>query len=112
MAAGHVAGHPCSTLREEDAMYVVTQHTILDRWKAVHATQALTNPPAGIKLHLFLTDTEVSKAVCLWEADSLESIRDMVEEALGPSVNTEFFAVRESAAVGLQELTLGVTPAL
>ncbi len=93
-------------------MYVVSQHTILDRWKAVEATQGLINPPQGITLHLFLTDPEVSKAVCLWEADSVETIRDLVEEALGPNANNEFFAVRETAAVGLQELTLGVTPAL
>ena len=92
-------------------MYVVTQHTILDRWKAVEATQGLKNPPPGITLHLFLTDEEVSKAVCLWEADSVETVRDLVEGALGPSTENEFFAVRESAAVGLQELTLGVTPA-
>ena len=93
-------------------MYVVSQHSILDRWNAVQATRGLTNPPAGIKLHLFLTDPEVSKAVCLWEADSVETIRDLVEEALGPNANNEFFAVREPAAVGLEALTLGVTPAL
>ena len=93
-------------------MFVVTQHTIINRWSAVEATQGLINPPQGITLHLFLTDVEVSKAVCLWEADSVETIRDLVEGALGPTATNEFFAVRESAAVGLQELTLGVTPAL
>lgn len=93
-------------------MYVVSQHTILDRWKAVEATQGLINPPQGITLHLFLTDPEVTKAVCLWEADSLETIRDLVDGALGPSAQNECFAVRESAAVGLQAATLGVTPAL
>jgi hypothetical protein len=93
-------------------MYVVTQHTILDRWKAVEATRGLINPPSGIKLHLFLTDAEVSKAVCLWEADSLETIQDLVDGALGPSAQNEFFSVRESAAVGLEAVALGVTPAL
>ena len=93
-------------------MYVVSQHTILDRWKAVQATQGLTNPPAGITLHLFLTDPEVSKAVCMWEADSVEAIRDLVDGILGPHTENEFFAVREPAAVGLEALTLGVTPAL
>jgi hypothetical protein len=93
-------------------VYVVSQHTILDRWNAVQATQGLINPPQGITLLLFLTDPEVSKAVCLWEADSVETIRDLVEEALGPNANNEFFAVREPAAIGLEALTLGVTPAL
>ena len=93
-------------------MYVVTQHTILDRWKAVEATQGLKNPPPGITLHLFLTDEEVSKAVCLWEADSVETIRDLVDGVLGPYAQNEFFPVHVWAAVGLRAATSGVTPAL
>jgi hypothetical protein len=93
-------------------VYVVSQHTIHDRWKAVQASHDLINPPQGITLHLFLTDPEVAKAVCVWEADSVETIQEMVEEALGSNADNEFFAVREPAAVGLEALTLGVTPAL
>jgi hypothetical protein len=93
-------------------VYVVTQHTILDREKAVEASQGLFTPPPGITLHLFLPEVELSKAVCLWEADSIETIRDLVDRALGPYTHNEYFAVRERAAVGLQAATLGVTPAL
>ena len=89
-------------------MYVVTQHTIHDRWKAVHATQGLKNPPPGITLHLFLTDEEVSKAVCLWEADSVETVRNLVDGALGSASRNEFYAVDEQMARGLQRSTAGV----
>ena len=93
-------------------MYVVTQHTTLDREKAMDASQSLFTPPPGVTLHLFLPDVGGSKAVCLWEVDSIETIRDLVDGALGPYAHNEFFAVHIWAAVGLRAATSGVTPAL
>ena len=91
-------------------MYVVTQHTILDRWKAVEATQGLKNPPPGITLHLFLTDEEVSKAVCLWEADSVESIQTYVDSTLGDSARNLCYEVNAEAAFADRPLGLAPSP--
>ena len=88
-------------------MYVVAQHTILDREEAMAAGQPLFTPPPGITLHLFLPDPEVSRAVCLWEADSVEAVRGLVDGALGPHARNEFFAVDERTAVGLQTVAAG-----
>jgi hypothetical protein len=110
--AGHVAGPGAPHQGEENAVYVVTQHTILDRVKAMEVSQSLLTPPPGITLHLFLPDLGGSKAVCLWEADSVETIRDLVDGVLGPYAQNEFFPVHVWAAVGLRAATSGVTPAL
>ena len=88
-------------------MYVVAQHTILDREQAMAAGQGLFTPPPGFTLHLFVPNAEVSKAVCLWEADSVEAVRDLVDGALGPYSRNEFFAADEGAAVGLRAATAG-----
>ena len=92
-------------------MYVVAQHTILDREQAREAGQSLFTPPPGITLHQFFPNAEGSKAICLWEADSVETVRDLEDEALGSASRNEFFAVDEQMARGLQGATAGATAA-
>jgi hypothetical protein len=84
-------------------MYVVAQHTILDRENALEAGQALFSPPAGITLHYFLPNLETSKAICLWEADSLETVKTLVDRTLGSTAKNEFFEVDSKNAWGLRE---------
>jgi len=84
-------------------MYVVAQHTILDRERAMEAGQPLFSPPAGITLHYFLPSMDTSKAICLWEADSLETVKNLVDAALGSTAKNEFFEVDTKNAWGLRE---------
>ena len=88
-------------------MYVVAQHTILDREQAMAAGQGLFAPPPGFTLDLFAPNAEVSKPVWLREADSVEAVRGLVDGALGPYSRNEYFAVDEGTAVGLQAATAG-----
>ena len=87
-------------------MYVVAQHTILDREKAMEVGQALFSPPAGITFHYFLPNPETSKAICLWEADSLETVKNLVDRTLGSTAKNEFFEVDTKNAWGLREATM------
>ncbi len=88
-------------------MYVVAQHTVLDHKKTMEAGRPLFTPPPGFTLHLFLTGPEVSKAICLWEADSVEVVRDLVDGAIGQYSRNEYFSVDEQTAVGLHAATTG-----
>ena len=88
-------------------MYVVAQHDIQDLEKALEAGQPLFSPPPGITLHLFLPNAEAAKAVCLWEAESVEAVRDLVDGAIGQYSRNEYFAVAEETAVGLQAVATG-----
>ena len=92
-------------------MYIVAQHTVLDREKTMEAGQPLFTPPPGFALHLFLTSREVSKAICLWEAESVEAVRDLVDGAIGQYSRNEYFVVDEQTAVGLQTATSGAAAA-
>ncbi len=92
-------------------MYIVAQHTVLDPKKTMEAGQPLFTPPPGFTLHLFLPNAEVSKAICLWEAESVEAVRGLVDSAIGQYSRNEYFAVDEQTAVGLQAATSGAAAA-
>jgi hypothetical protein len=83
-------------------MYIVAHHTFLDWDNAMQVGQALFSPPTGITLHYFLPNVEHAKAVCLWEADSLESVKRLVDTTLGTTTRNEFFEVDTTMAWGLQ----------
>lgn len=85
-------------------MYVVAQHTIRDLEQAMEAGQSLFTPPPGITLHLFLPNAEGVKAVCLWEAESVEDVQELVDGAIGAYSDNQYFGVDEDAAVGLQTI--------
>ena len=83
-------------------MYIVAQHTLVDWEKATEVGQALFSPPSGITLHYFLPNVEHSKAICLWEADSLDTVKSLVDGTLGSTAHNEFFEVDTTYAWGLQ----------
>ncbi|HEV2129157.1 MAG TPA: hypothetical protein VGR22_11105 [Thermomicrobiales bacterium] len=88
-------------------MYIVAQHSIRDLQKTMEAGQSLFTPPPGYTLHLFLPNAEGGKAICLWEAESVEAVRELVDGAIGAYSDNQYFAVDEDAAVGLQTITAG-----
>ena len=81
-------------------MYVV-EHTFLDREKAVEAGQALFSPPAGITLQCFLPNVDGSNAICRWEADSGERVKNLVDSTLGDTTKNALFQVDARQAWGL-----------
>jgi hypothetical protein len=85
-------------------MYVVAKHEISDParfWAA--AQEAAPNIPEGIKLHYVLPNTGGSAAVCLWEAGSLDAVRDLVESAVGEISRNEYYEVDSDNAMGLPQ---------
>jgi hypothetical protein len=85
-------------------MYVVAKHEISDParfWAA--AQEATPNIPEGIKLHYVLPNTGGSAAVCLWEAGSLDAVRDLVESAVGEVSRNEYYEVDSNNAMGLPQ---------
>ena len=82
-------------------MYVVAQHHITDPaafWSRVKGAPQL---PEGIRLHHTFPSTDGSRAVCLWEADSVEAVRNAVESVVGEVSNNEYFEVGADQAMGL-----------
>jgi hypothetical protein len=81
-------------------MYIVAIHDVSDPEKFWGTIQAATIPE-GIRLHSTLPNASGTRAVCLWEADSEEQIRKLVEGTVGPASENEYFEVKADNAMGL-----------
>ena len=57
--------------------------------------------PNGIKALTFAPSTDGRKALCLWEADSLNSVRSFLEPWTGSVSRNEYFEVDAGKAEGL-----------
>lgn len=65
-------------------MYVLVHHTIRDPagfWTA--ARELIPQSPAELRLHQTLAATDGTLATCLWEADSIDLVREYVERSFG-----------------------------
>jgi hypothetical protein len=94
-------------------MHVGIQHTINDAQKWEQNTQKLMTKvnagdiPAGMKPLLFIPATNKKTTVCVWEGDSVDSVRKFVDSETGTAARNEYFEVDTKNAVGLPELAVG-----
>jgi hypothetical protein len=81
-------------------MFIVAKHTITDpeRVRAITSAAVL---PAGLTLHQAFPNVAGTEQICLWEAESVDAVRDFVDPALAGVSSNTYFAVEESAAMGL-----------
>lgn len=72
--------------------YIVAIHDISDPDRFWSAADPSANPfPSGVTLHATYPRGDGSRAVCLWEADSLETVREIVDTVAGDASKNEFF---------------------
>ena len=79
-------------------MYVVAQHRVTDPAKfwPTDAAQYATMVPPHLKLYQTLAGSDGSQGVCVWEAESVEALRDWLDPfTAGASENTYFAAVNK-----------------
>jgi hypothetical protein len=84
-------------------MKVGVIHRISDPETAQSRGQSLFNPPEGIQLLQFCPSEDFRAATCIWEAEAIEPVRDLVDPTLGDSSEQTYFAVATEQAVGLPE---------
>jgi hypothetical protein len=73
-------------------MYVLVQHTISDPATFWNAADPRGLSPKATLHHTFPTP-DGSKAVCIWEAASVEALRNLIEPVIGRVSRNEYFAV-------------------
>ena len=79
-------------------MYVLVQHTISE--PAVFWNSADPNAlPPEIKLHHTFPTPDGNRAVCIWEAGSVDAVREFLEPRLGRVSRNEYFAVENREGV-------------
>ena len=73
-------------------MYVVVNHEITDASKFWAVAESVTSGlPAGLKvLHTF-PSVDGRKAVCVWEAESVEAVRAFLDPATADMARNEYF---------------------
>ena len=87
-------------------MFIVVEHTVRDAAVAFARGQNLLEgrgAPADVRVRKFYPSTDQSAVICLWEGNSLEEVRDYVDETLGDSTDNLYFEVDAEQALGLPE---------
>jgi hypothetical protein len=81
-------------------MYVGVIHTIQDRdgWTSMLKSIDTSALPEGITLEATGTAEDVSRAVCLWSAPSVDLLRDTLNGMLGDIAVNDCFAVPDEFA--------------
>ena len=83
-------------------MQVAVEHRITDREKfaSMDAGEVAGGGPSGVQLQQFIPAKDMSLAVCLWEADSIDLLRDYLDPATAGVAENTYFAVDTERAVG------------
>jgi hypothetical protein len=79
-------------------MYVVAIHSISDP-RAFWAAQL--DLPEGTTLPTAVPNADGTRGICIFESDSVDTVRNLVESAAGQISKNEYFAVDEQNAKGL-----------
>jgi hypothetical protein len=83
-------------------MHVVAIHDITDPERFYTAVEAgMKEMPPGMKVRTLLPSTDGSKAVCHWEAESVESVRTLVDGTTRDASNNQFFEAKIEDAIGV-----------
>ena len=86
-------------------MHVVVQHRINDpeRFFSGDPQEIAESGPSGVRGRQFFPSTDRTTAVCLWEGDSIDAVRDYVDSLTGDSSQNTYFEVNTEYAMGLPE---------
>ncbi len=88
-------------------MHAVIHHTINDTGKWDQTTQRIMSMieqrrlPKGLKPLEYLPSTDSRKAVCVWEADSLNVLKEFMDRETTGAARNDYFEVNVQNAIGL-----------
>jgi hypothetical protein len=87
-------------------MYVAVIHKVNDAQAMLSRGERLSDPanaPAGVRGLEFFPATDLTAATCLWESDSVETLRDYIDGTLGDSCENSYFEISAEHAHGLPQ---------
>jgi hypothetical protein len=73
-------------------MYILVQHTISDPAAFWNAADPNALPPE-VKLHHTFPTPDGTRAACIWEAASVDAVRNVLEPLTGRVSRNEYFPV-------------------
>lgn len=84
-------------------MYIAIEHEIHDPQKFQQCAEAVFPLPDHLHVHQFFPSADMKKAVCLYEAPSVEELSNYLEEKLHQASTQHYFPVLTEHAMGLPE---------
>ena len=82
-------------------MYVTVIHDISDPDQFWGRSDQLASMPEGLQVRSSYPNDDGTRAVCLWEGDSEQAVKDAVEGLVGDVSTNEYFGVNPQNAIGL-----------
>jgi hypothetical protein len=85
-------------------MHVIAVHNITDpEGFGAAVGPAIERIPSGMTLHSMFPSEDGARAVCVWEAGSVEDVRSLVEDATAGLSRNDYFPVADAQAIGLPQ---------
>ncbi|MGZ3414812.1 MAG: hypothetical protein ACXVAT_13380 [Isosphaeraceae bacterium] len=86
-------------------MHIVVEHRIidLDKFSSMDAAEVAGGGGPGFNLRQFLPPQDGSVATCLWEAESIDSLREWLDPATAGVTENTYIAIDDENAIGLPE---------
>ena len=88
-------------------MRVSVHHIITDPQKWEQVTKNMMamveqgRVPQGLKALMYLPSADGRKANCLWEAQSLDTLKNFLDREIGTAARNDYFQINTGAAFGL-----------
>jgi hypothetical protein len=87
-------------------MYVAVVHRVKDPEAMLSRSEGLADPsnaPRGVVPRQFCPSKDLSTATCVWEAGSVDAVRNYIDSTLGDSSDNTYFEINTEYAQGLPE---------
>jgi hypothetical protein len=86
-------------------MHVSVQHRITDpdKFFSMNPEEVLGGGPPGVQARQFFPSADRSIAACLWEADSVDTLRDYLDRVTAGASENTYFEVDTELAMGLPQ---------
>jgi hypothetical protein len=84
-------------------MFIAITHEIHDPAKFQKRAEEVFPLPDGLRVHHFFPATDLTRAVCLYEAPSVERVQSHLDRALGDSSTQHYFPVAAEHGIGVPD---------
>ena len=82
-------------------MYIVVEHTITNPDVFFALAPRVAEAPSGINALQFFPSVSKDRAVCLWEAKSVDVLKGFLDPFTAQSSRNTYYAVDSTKAMGL-----------
>ncbi len=82
-------------------MFIAIEHDIHDPEKFQQCADEVFPLPDGLHVHQFFPASDMSRAVCLYEASSVDQLSQYLDGTLGESSTQRYFPINTKHAIGL-----------